>query len=121
MANHGDYNHLELPADDVERARAFYAAVFGWQTTAMPGMDDYFLFRSGEGRGGGIGTRGGTAPLTSRLYVQVDSIDTALAAAGAHGGRTVEAKTAIPGMGWFAVLADSEGSELGLYESEPSA
>lgn len=118
MANHGDHNHLELPADDVERARAFYAAVFGWQTTAMPGMADYFLFSSGAGRGGAIGTRGGSAPLTSRLYVEVDSIEAALAAAEAHGGRTVEPRTPIPGQGWFAVLADSEGSELGLYESE---
>ena len=121
MANHGDYNHLELPADDVERARRFYAAVFGWQTSAMPGLDDYYLFRSGDGRGGAIGTRGGSAPLTSRLYVQVDSIEAALAAANAHGGRTVEPRTPIPGQGWFAVLADSEGSELGLYEGEAGA
>jgi len=117
MANHGEYNHLELPADDVERAKAFYGAVFGWEFGAMPGMDDYFLFRAGEGRGGGIGKRGVTTPNTSRLYVQVDSIDAALAASAAHGGRTVEPKTAISGMGSFAVMADSEGNELGLFES----
>jgi hypothetical protein len=83
--------------------------------------NDYFLFSSGAGRGGAIGTRSGSTPLASRLYVQGDSIEAALAAASAHGGRTVEPRTAIPGMGWFAVLADSEGSELGLYESEPGA
>ncbi|MFI5254828.1 MAG: VOC family protein [Candidatus Limnocylindrales bacterium] len=121
MAKHGEYNHLELPADDIDRARAFYEAVFGWQTEAMPGMADYYLFRAGEGRGGGIGTRGKTAPNTSRLYVQVDSIDAALAAAGAHGGRTGEPKTAIQGMGSYAVLADSEGSEPGHFEAEPGA
>jgi Predicted enzyme related to lactoylglutathione lyase len=121
MANHGEYNHLELPADDIERARTFYETVFGWKTEAMPGTDDYYLFRAGEGRGGGIGTRGKTAPLTSRLYVQVDSIDAALVAAEAHGGRTVEPKTSIPSMGSYAVLADSEGSELGPFESAPSA
>jgi len=121
MANHGEYNHLELPADDIERARAFYAAVLGWKTTGMPGMDDYFLFQAGEGRGGGIGTRGHTAPKTSRLYVQVDSVDAALIAVVESGGRTVEPKTEIPGMGWFAVMADTEGNELGLYESAPTA
>jgi predicted enzyme related to lactoylglutathione lyase len=119
MATHGDYNHLELPADDVERARAFHAAVFGWTSEAMPGIDDYFLFPSGEGRGGGIGKRGVTTPQTSRLYVQVDAIDTALATAAEYGGRTVEAKSEVPGLGWYAVLADTEGNELGLFESAP--
>jgi uncharacterized protein len=117
MANHGDYNHLELPADDVERARAFHAAVFGWTSEAMRDLDSYFLFRSGEGRGGGIGKRGLTTPQTSRLYVQVDSIDTALATSAAHGGRTVEAKSEVPGLGSYAALADTEGDELGLFQS----
>ncbi|MGH2407218.1 MAG: VOC family protein [Candidatus Limnocylindrales bacterium] len=119
MANHGDYNHLELPADDVERARAFHAAVFGWKSEAMPGLDDYYLFRSAEGRGGGIGKRGVNTPMTSRLYVQVDSIDKALATSVEYGGRTVELKSDVPGLGWFAVLADTEGNELGLFEAAP--
>ena len=119
MATHGDYNHLELPADDVERARAFHAAVFGWTSDAMPGIDEYFLFRSGEGRGGGIGKRGVSTPMTSRLYVQVDSIDKALATSLEHGGRTVEPKSEVPGLGRYAVLADTEGNQLGVFESAP--
>jgi predicted enzyme related to lactoylglutathione lyase len=120
MPFHGEYNHLELPADDIGRARRFYEAVLGWKTEGMPGMDDYFLFRAGEGRGGAIGSRGQTAPKAARLYVQVDSIDAALVAVGEHGGRVVEPKTAIPGMGSFAVMADTEGNELGLFESDPT-
>ena len=119
MANHGDYNHLELPADDIERARALHAAVFGWQSESMPGLDDYYLFRSGEGRSGGIGKRGVNTPQAVRVYVQVDSIDTALATAADYGGRTVEPKSEVPAQGWYAVLADTEGNELGLFESAP--
>ena len=30
MAKHGEFSHIEFPADDLERAKAFYANVFGW-------------------------------------------------------------------------------------------
>jgi uncharacterized protein len=28
--------HFEIPADDLDRAKAFYDSVFGWQLTTMP-------------------------------------------------------------------------------------
>jgi len=28
--------HFEIPADDLDRAKAFYSAVFGWQLQTMP-------------------------------------------------------------------------------------
>ena len=35
----GKVVHFELPADDVERARAFYTDAFGWQLDDMPELD----------------------------------------------------------------------------------
>ena len=36
--------HFEIPADDVERAKAFYGSVFGWQLQTMPmGESDYTI------------------------------------------------------------------------------
>jgi predicted enzyme related to lactoylglutathione lyase len=35
---HGEINHIEFPADDPERAMAFYKAVAGWEFSAMDGM-----------------------------------------------------------------------------------
>jgi predicted enzyme related to lactoylglutathione lyase len=32
-----------------------------------------------------------------------------------------EAKQEIPGMGWFAVVNDPEGNEVGLFQSSRSA
>ena len=29
MATHGEYNHIEIPFDDEERAKRFYSGVFG--------------------------------------------------------------------------------------------
>jgi predicted enzyme related to lactoylglutathione lyase len=114
---HGEINHIEFPADDPQRAMAFYTAVAGWEFSAMDGMPDYWVFRSGEGYGGGIGKRGVTTGQVVRDYIDVTSIDDAIAAAERTGGSVKEAKQEITGMGWFAVLNDPEGNEVGLFQS----
>jgi hypothetical protein len=118
---HGQINHIEIPADDPERARRWYKAVAGWETSDSSAMPDYWLFRFAEGFGGAIGKRGQTTGQTLRDYLEVDSIDAALAASDANGGRTIDAKNEIPGVGWFAVVNDSEGNELGLFQSNRPA
>lgn len=34
----GKVVHFEIPADNVERAEAFYKNAFGWQMNSVPGM-----------------------------------------------------------------------------------
>jgi hypothetical protein len=114
---HGEINHIEFPADDVERAKAFYAAVAGWEFSAMDGVPDYWLFRTSEGYGGAIGKRGISTGAAIRDYIEVASVDDALAASDRTGGSTKEPKTEIPGMGWYAVVTDPEGTEIGLFQS----
>ncbi len=114
---HGEINHIEFPADDPERAMRFYEAVAGWQFSAMDGMPDYWVFRSGEGCGGAVGKRGVSTGTVIRDYIEVDSIEHALAAAERTGGTTKEGKSEIPGFGWFAVVIDPEGTEVGLFQS----
>lgn len=117
---HGDLTHLEIPADDVERAQRFYGDLFGWSFQTVPGFDGYHLFLTpaGDGAmGGAIGKRGEMAPERMRTYVNVTSIDELLPKVGEAGGRVVEEKQEVPGMGWFAVLEDSEGNEIAVWES----
>ena len=118
---HGEINHIEFPADDPERAMAFYTAVAGWEFSAMDGMPDYWVFRTAEGYGGGIGKRGVSVGKVVRDYITVDSIEDALAAAERTGGSIKEPKSEIQGLGWFAVVTDPEGSEVGLYEASTPA
>jgi predicted enzyme related to lactoylglutathione lyase len=116
MSKHGEFSHIEFPADDVERAKAFYGAVFGWQFRSMDEMEHYYLYDAGPGGlGGGIGKRGENAPAAIRNYIAVDSVDDAVATALASGGSLVTPKTDI-GVGWYAAIKDTEGNELGLYE-----
>ena len=118
---HGEINHIEFPADDTDRAKAFYGAVAGWEFGDVEGMPDYFVFRTSDGYGGAIGKRDQSTGHILRIYITVDSIDAALAAAERTGGKVKEAKSEIQGMGWFAVVIDPEGSEVGLFQGTPAS
>jgi predicted enzyme related to lactoylglutathione lyase len=115
----GQITHVDIPADDIQRAKRFYAAVAGWEIGPVEGFPDYEMFRTGEKSGGGIGLRGRTAPARIRLYVTVDRLEDALAAVEANGGTVAEPPTEIPGMGRYAAVNDPEGNEIGLWETGP--
>lgn len=117
MAEHGQMGHVEIPADDPDRAKRFYGELFGWQFQETPGFEGYHMFRAGPGEvGGAIGKRGEMARRTMVQYVTVGSIDDAVAKAGELGGEVVTPRTEVPGMGWYGVVRDSEGGEIGLWE-----
>ncbi len=113
----GTITHIEFPAKDVERAKRFYAALAGWEFGEMqPG---YWTFRSGEeGHGGGIGTAGESVGEGIRVYITVDSLEDAVATAEANGGSVQAPPSDIGGgFGRFAVVVDSEGNEIGLWQA----
>lgn len=74
-----------------------------------------------DGTAGAIGKRGEMAPEKLRAYVNVDSIDDTIARVAELGGTVADAKAEVPGTGWFAVLTDTEGNEIALWESNPSS
>ena len=114
----GEITHIEFPADDVERAKQFYAAVAGWEFSQPEGFSGYYMFRNGEGTGGAVAKRGEMAPQQLRIYITVDSLEDACKVAEANGGTVVEQPTDIGGgMGRFAVVRDTEGSEVGLWQN----
>ena len=119
---HGQFSHLEIPADDLDRARRFYTEVFGWELGDVEGMPDYPLFTFGQidSSGGAIGKRGENAGDRMRVYLSVDAIDPVLDRVTAMGGTVTTPRTDIPGQGWFAVFSDTEGNEFGLFENLPS-
>jgi uncharacterized protein len=118
--------HFEIPADDVARAKEFYRSVFDWQLQDMPEMN-YTILRTTDvdenqmpttagAINGGLMQRSQETP-TPVLTIDVESIDQALKQVEASGGRTVRARTEIPGMGAYAYFTDPEGNTLGLWEN----
>jgi predicted enzyme related to lactoylglutathione lyase len=114
--SHGDITHIDIPVSDLARAAVFYGELFGWQIAEAPGFEGYPMWQApNKVSGGGLAPRseGFRQP---RSYVEVDSIDEALAKAVASGGTVLMEKTAISDTSWWAVLGDPDGNHIGLYE-----
>ena len=122
---HGRVVHFEVPYDDAERARGFYADVFGWQIQPIPEMR-YDIVSTGPGTeqgpsepgyiGGGMTERGDmvTQPI---ITIAVDDIDATLQKLSSSGGSARGEKVQVGDMGWAAYFTDSEGNVMGLWQS----
>lgn len=118
---HGDITHVDIPVSDMERAKSFYGALFGWRFNELPGFEGYPMWQApNQISGGGLAPRGEgfTQP---RSYVEVDSIDDVLAKARANGGTVVMEKQAIDATSWWAILTDPDGNTVGLFEGQTGA
>ncbi len=115
--------HFEIPADDVERAKAFYSGLFGWEFSAPPGFEHYWTFETGDPErdaGGGLMER--QAPGQGIVqYFQVESVAEYVTKVEALGGKVLYPKSPVPGMGWFAQFLDPEGNCFAVWESDRSA
>jgi len=113
---HGDITHIDIPVTDLGAAAEFYSGLFGWEIAEPPGFEGYPMWKApNDISGGGLAPRaeGFTHP---RSYVEVDSIDDVVAKAEATGGRLLQPKQNITEAAWWAVIADPDGNEIGLFE-----
>ncbi len=115
--------HFEFNADDPERAGKFYQDVFGWEVKKWEGPIDYWLVMTGEkgtpGINGGIMKR--MNHETTLLTIDVPSVDDFTKKIEQAGGKVVKPKDAIPGVGYFAYCADTEGNVFGIMQEDPKA
>lgn len=113
---HGDITHIDIPVSDMERAKAFYGRLFGWEINAFPGFEDYPMWRApNQISGGGLAPRSADF-VQPRSYVEVDSIDDVLAQVAELGGSVVMEKKPITETSWWAAIRDADGNTIGLYE-----
>ena len=114
---------FEIPADDTERAKGFYHKLFGWKMTPLPHMPDYWHMDTGGADAspdGGIMKR--MHPQhTITSYVNVPSVTKFAAKVEKLGGSICKPKTAVPGMGYFAVCQDTENNTFAIWEMNPKA
>jgi predicted enzyme related to lactoylglutathione lyase len=106
--------HWELMVGDVERAKAFYGRIFGWQFSPLG--PEYTTVDTGGTPGGGLMAKPPSAPAAAlNVYFQVESIDKTLRDVVEAGGTVVVPKTPIP-PGWFAMFVDPDGIPIGVLE-----
>jgi len=123
--------HFEIPVDDLDRAAAFYQALFGWEIKAWEGSGVPIRMVNTvpvdeTGRPSRPGVNGMLIKKQNPMhpfanYIMVESVDDYLQKAESLGGKIAMPKTPVPGMGWFAYFMDPDGTILGLWQVDPSA
>lgn len=114
---------FEIWVGDPDRAKNFYGDLFGWSFRPFEGYDpdNYWLIDAGEDAGvnGAVvrATDTTTRPARGTLvYVHVPDLDTAIAKVAELGGSVTEpARRITETGGTFAIVADVEGNEIGLW------
>lgn len=115
---------FEVPANDLNRAKKFYGSLFGWTFAKLPAaVANYWHIDTG---GKDASPDGGIFPRmhpkqTITVYVSVPLLDKAIAKVKKLGGTICAGKTAVPGMGYFAICADQEENVFALWEMNERA
>lgn len=117
--------HFEIQADDLQRAKKFYADLFGWKIEKYSGpitTEEYWLITTTNEKGekavdGGMMKRQDLRqPIT--IYIDVPSVSEYAAKVENLGGKIVVPKMAVLGIGYFAVCLDTENNCFAIWEND---
>lgn len=125
MANH--IRHFAVQADDVERARRFYEAAFGWRFEAW-GPPGFYLIHTGEGTDQGLQgalqqrqvALSGGGMRGFECTIGVNDLDAAIARVNLYGGKILSDPFEIPGVGRLAFFEDTEANRVGIMQYDPA-
>ena len=123
LSTHGVFCWNELMTNDVDKAKEFYADLFGWTYEEMP-MDSGFTYtmaKLGDKMVGGLmplppGAPEGMPPIWGS-YVAVDDVDESSKLVEKLGGTVLLPPQDIPGVGRFSVVQDPQGAWFSLFKS----
>ena len=110
---------VEIPATNIERAAKFYGKVLNLEIQVIDfGKEKMACFPNGEGA---ISQAPDFNPSPNGVLVSFDTekgLNSALDIVVENGGEIVQSKTKIEaeGRGYFALIIDTEGNKVGLYE-----
>ncbi len=117
-------NWFEIAVTDMDRAKAFYTAVFGSvfidlqmgpQTMAM-----FPRVEGGANASGALVKADDYVPSTDghKIYFSCKDVSHELNLATKNGGNLVLAKTSLDEFGYMALFIDTEGNLIGLYSDK---
>jgi predicted enzyme related to lactoylglutathione lyase len=115
---------FDLYAQNPARAAKFYKDVFGWRAETWAGPWNSWLITtgpdSGPGMDGGLCSRPGQQDRGVNT-IEVPSLEETEGRIKAAGGQILEPAFRLPGVGWYALCADTEGNRFGLMQADPRA
>jgi uncharacterized protein len=105
--------------------------LFGWKIEKLPSgnsssnMKEYWMITTTDDKGNkalGGGMMKRKMPQQPNInYIDVKSVDEYSSKVETIGGKVVVSKSAVPGMGYFAVCLDTENNALAIWQSSESA
>ena len=117
--------HFEIPANDVEKLKAFYEKVFGWTIVQAVGPIEYWIIQTVPVDSKGMllrpGVNGGMykrqAPESKPInYISVENINDFLDKIVKSGGKITQPTQEVPEVGWIAAAEDPEGNAFALLQ-----
>ena len=122
--------YFQIPSDDIERSKDFYNQLFGWKIDKFPesnapeGIENWTVTttddKGNKALGGGMSKRQMPQQQITN-FIDVKSVGEYSSKVEKLGGKVVVPKTAVPGMGYYAVCVDTENNSFGIFESNESA
>ncbi|MBP7114469.1 MAG: VOC family protein [Candidatus Peribacteraceae bacterium] len=126
--------HFEIPVTDLQKARDFYGPIFGWalQDWTMPDgsihigvhtthIDEATRQPKEAGAINGMIQLRNDKVKSPTFAVNVDSIDDRVAKVEKAGGKVIQQKVDIMGMGFYCYVQDPDGNVFGLWEDAKKA
>lgn len=117
-------NWFEIYVQDMERAKAFYEAVFNIQLTKLEGTEfEMWAFpmrQDGFGASGSLVKIPGYPSGANSVVIYFSCADCAVEAERAHkaGGRVETGKKPVGQYGHIALIVDTEGNIIGLHSMQ---
>ena len=114
-ATQGKICYVEVPAGDVVRSAAFYAATFGWKLRRRGDGNTAFDDVTGAVSGAFVTGRPPMGAAGLLIYIMVDSVAAAVELVIANGGEIVQ-PIGVDAPEITARFRDPGGNVLGLYQ-----
>jgi len=118
--------HFGFSAEAPKRAMAFYENLLGWKFQTYPGPMEFYLIETTgldgqRGIGGGMAKRENPQDVGVTNFMAVASIDESSEQVKKLGGKVIQQKQAIPGVGYQAMCLDTENNLFGLFQDDKNA
>jgi predicted enzyme related to lactoylglutathione lyase len=123
MQSNNAVRWFEIYVSDMDRAKAFYTAVFGRELTSLPTMTEGMLMYTFPWVDGAPGAAGALVKMPMKepgqggtlVYFASQDVAEESARAEGAGGKVVMPKMSIGEHGFIALVEDTEGNLIGLH------
>ncbi len=109
---------VDLSSPELEKSKAFYSALFGWECPEGPPEAGGYSVCTLRGKtvAGLMAQMSPDAPTAWMSYVNVDDEDDAVARVSANGGTVFVPPMDVMDVGRMAIVADPVGAVIGLWQ-----